>query len=198
MTKRKHATKSTRFEFVSNRWIKHELVVCRLYVRLPPSWPCHCRPPHPFPPAFFFSPLAAVRDSRRLLHPYREALSSVDFWEASGTGLSARQLEIGLERRRITGKLSSALLHPAKAPSLAWPPSPAFHPPAPIFHFAFDRTAPRASPSTTRTRTKGHWFPFSSLLLFFFSSFEKRNFSRTYDGSTVYLQESIWLESLEK
>lgn len=35
---------------------------------------------------FFLLPLSLC-DSRRLLHPYREALSSVDFWEASGTGL---------------------------------------------------------------------------------------------------------------
>lgn len=141
------------------------------------------RPPHPFPPAFF-SPLAAVRDSRRLLHPYREALSSVDFWEASGTGLSARQLEIGLERRRITGKLSSALLQPAKAPFFAWPP---LSTPRADFSFRFrsNHAPPHTSPSTTRTRTKGcrFHFPLFSSFFFFFFFFTVRSFSRTDDGS---------------
>lgn len=121
--------------------------MCRLYVRLPPSRPRRSALPTPFQPAFF-SPLAAVRDSRRLLHPYREALSSVDFWEASGTGLSARQLEIGLERRRITGKLSSALL---REPKLLFPP-PFSSTPAPIFHFAFDRTTRRQLFDQSRAR----------------------------------------------
>lgn len=131
------------------------------------------RPPHPFPPAFF-SPLAAVRDSRRLLHPYREALSSVDFWEASGTGLSARQLEIGLERRRITGKLSSALLHPAKAPFFAWPP---LSTPAPIFHFAFDRTTRRPTPLLRQRvpERRDTDFPFFFLLSFFSDGSTFRN-----------------------
>lgn len=140
------------------------------------------RPPHPFPPAFF-SPLAAVRDSRRLLHPYREALSSVDFWEASGTGLSARQLEIGLERRRITGKLSSALLQPAKAPFFAWPP---LSTPRADFSFRFrsNHAPPHTSPSTTRTRTKGRRFHFPLFFFFFFFFFfTVKSFSRTDDGS---------------
>lgn len=136
--------------------------MCRLYVRLPPSRPRRSALPTPFQPAFF-SPLAAVRDSRRLLHPYREALSSVDFWEASGTGLSARQLEIGLERRRITGKLSSALL---REPKLLFPP-PFSSTPAPIFHFAFDRTTRRQLFDQSRAREEILFFPLFFVLFFF-------------------------------
>lgn len=60
-------------------------------------------------PRFFSLSLAATVE--RLLHPYRVVLSRVDFWEASGTGLSARRrrqlAKSTLETRRITGKPSS-------------------------------------------------------------------------------------------
>lgn len=63
--------------------------------------------------AVFSLSLAATVE--RLLHPYRVVLSRVDFWEASGTGLSARRrcrrhlAKSTLETRRITGKPSSPL-----------------------------------------------------------------------------------------
>jgi len=65
--------------------------------------------PPPVSAAVFSLSLAATVE--RLLHPYRVVLSRVDFWEASGTGLSARRrrqlAKSTLETRRITGKPSS-------------------------------------------------------------------------------------------
>lgn len=65
-------------------------------------------------PRFFSLSLAATVE--RLLHPYRVVLSRVDFWEASGTGLSARRrrqlAKSTLETRRITGKPSSPFASP--------------------------------------------------------------------------------------
>lgn len=59
--------------------------------------------------AIFSLSLAATVE--RLLHPYQVVLSRVDFWEASGTGLSARRCchqlaKSTLETRRVTGKPS--------------------------------------------------------------------------------------------
>lgn len=78
--------------------------------RCPPeiAWHGHMVP-HRSVPRFFSLSLAATVE--RLLHPYRVVLSRVDFWEASGTGLSARRrrqlAKSTLETRRITGKPSS-------------------------------------------------------------------------------------------
>lgn len=108
---------------------------------------CATAPPHPpldSPPSVHgaaFFPLSRRCDSRRLLHPYREALSSVDFWEASGTGLwpAAR---IQLREEAHNGK---ALGSPAASWSsfLSAPPFPHRG----IFHFAFD--AERSPPSAS-------------------------------------------------
>ena len=104
---------------------------------------------------FFFLLLPlSLCDSRRLLHPYREALSSVDFWEASGTGLwpVARNR---LREEAHNGKalwLSCATRNSFIFFSLVflfYSPLPVFHPrwlaiATGIFHFAFDRCCLRA------------------------------------------------------
>lgn len=134
----------------------------RMLFSLPP-------PPPPFtplsesfsfsPPLFFFSffllPLSLC-DSRRLLHPYREALSSVDFWEASGTGLWP------VARNRLREEA-----HNGKALGLSCATRNSF-----IFFsrflsffylFFFILCSPLSTPPVARDRHRNFSFPFRSV-----------------------------------